>query len=85
MVMPETCMLQVVCFHDRLVLTDMLLQVRYTCGEGGQEAILSIKAHFLIVPCSHAQCMGLPAWPLLPAFTPLLCFITDGHRPQITT
>lgn len=70
-------------FYDKLVLTDMLLQVRYSCGEGGQEAILSIKVHFLILPCPQLQCVGLPAGPLLFAFTLPLCFITAGHRPQI--
>ena len=48
-------------FHDRQVLTDMLLQVRYSCGEGGQEAILSIKVRFLVAALSIALVCGLPA------------------------
>ena len=47
------------CFHDRLVLTDMLLQVRYSCGEGGQEAVLSIKVHVLVVALPMPLLCGL--------------------------
>ncbi len=59
----ETCVNHATCFCDRPVKTDMLLQVRYSCGEGGQEAIVSIKVHCFIVPGPRPQCRGLPAGP----------------------
>ena len=65
----ETCMHYATCFHDRQVLTDMLLQVRYSCGEGGQEAILSIKVRLLVAALPIALVCGLTSWPLLLAFT----------------
>ncbi len=64
----ETHMHHVTRFYDKLVLTDMLLQVRYSCGEGGQEAILSIKVHFLIVVLPTSLVCGLTSR------APFVCF-----------